>query len=122
MYPTVNGIYTTTDVRTKHVQENVFSNFDGFEYRFESTAFKNELNVDIDTVNIPALHSKYPYLAPTETIVYSYADVDLIIGQDFFHAIRPEEYFKSEPYENASDTLDQERLNADTQQCLFHLF
>ena len=41
LYPTVNGIYTTTDVRTKDVQKNVFSNFDGFEYRFESTAFRD---------------------------------------------------------------------------------
>ena len=32
--------------------------------------------------------------------MYSYADVDLIRGQDSFHAIRPEEYFKSEPDTN----------------------
>ena len=81
----------------------VSSNFDGFEYIFELTAFvKDELKVDTDTVNIPALQSKYPYLAPIKPIVYSYADVDLIIGQDSFHAIRPEEYFMNEADPNTS--------------------
>ena len=42
----------------------VSSNFDGFEYIFELTAFvKDELKVGTDTVNIPALQSNYPYLA-----------------------------------------------------------
>ncbi|XP_063728551.1 uncharacterized protein LOC134856114 [Symsagittifera roscoffensis] len=100
---TVNGINTTTVVKTKQVQTKVSSNFDGFEYIFELTALvKDELKVGTDTVNIPALQSKYPYLAPIKPIVYSYADVDLIIGQDSFHAIRPEEYFKSEADPNTS--------------------
>ncbi|XP_063717837.1 uncharacterized protein LOC134844942 [Symsagittifera roscoffensis] len=100
---TVNGINTTTVVKTKQVQMKVSSNFDGFEYIFELTAFvKDELKGGTDTVNIPALQSKYPYLAPIKPIVYSYADVDLIIGQDSFHAIRPEEYFKSEADPNTS--------------------
>ena len=100
---TVNGINTTPVVKTKQVQMKVSSNFDGFEYIFELTAFvKDELKVGTDTVNIPALQSKYPYLAPITPIVYSYADVDLIIGQDSFHAIRPEEYFKKEADPNTS--------------------
>ena len=82
---TVNGINTTTVVKTKQVQMKVSSNFDGFEYIFELTAFV-----------------KYPYLAPIKLTVYSYADVDLLIGQDSFHAIRPEEYFKSENDPNTS--------------------
>ena len=81
----------------------VSSNFDGFEYIFELTVFvKDELKVGTDTVNIPALQSKYPYLVPIKPIVYSYADVDLIIGQDSFHALRPEEYFKTEADPNTS--------------------
>ena len=100
---TVNGINTTTVVKTKQVQMKVSSNFDGFEYIFELTAFvKDELKVCTDIVNIPALKSKYPYLAPIKPIVYSYADVDLIISQDYSHAIRPEEYFKSEVDPNTS--------------------
>ena len=100
---TVNGINTTGVVKTKQVQMKLSSNFDGFENTFELTAFvKDELKVGTDTVNIPALQSKYPYLAPIKPIVYSYADVDLLIGQDSFHAIRPEEYFKSEADPNTS--------------------
>ena len=89
---TVNGINTTSVVKTKQVQMKVSSNFDGFEYIFELTAFvKDELKVGTDTVNIPPLQNKYPYLARIKPIVYSYADVDLLIGEDSFHAIRPEE-------------------------------
>ena len=70
----------------------VSSNFDGFENRFKSTAlFKDELKVGTDTVNVPALQSKYPYLAAIKPIVYSYADLDLINCQDLFHAIRPQD-------------------------------
>ena len=98
---TVNGINTTTVFKTKQIQMKVSSNFDGFEYIFHLTAFvKDELRVGTDTVNIPALQSKY--LAPIKPIVYSYADVDSIFGQDSFHAIRPEEYFKSEADPNTS--------------------
>ena len=71
---TVNGINTTTVVKTKQVQMKVSSNFDGFEYISDLTAFvKDELKVCTDTVNIPALQSKYPYLAPIKPIAYSYA-------------------------------------------------
>ena len=77
-----------------------------FKYRFELTAFvKNELKVGRDTVNIPTLQSKYPYLAPIKPNVYNYADKDLTIGQDSFHAIRPEEYFRSEADPNISRVL-----------------
>ena len=94
---TVSSINTTTVVKTKQVQMKVSSNFDGFEYIFDLTAFvKDDTKVGTDTVNIPALQSKYPYLAPIKPIVFSYADLDLIIGQDIFHAIRPEDNFKSE--------------------------
>ena len=100
---TVNGIDITTVVKTKQGQMKVSSNFDGFEYIFELTAFvKDELKFGTDTVNILALQSKYPYLAPINPIVYSYADVDLIFGQDSFHAIRHEECFKSEADPNTS--------------------
>ena len=103
MDPRVNGINTMTAVEPKQVQMKVCSNFDGLEYIFELTAFvKDELKIGTDTVNIPALQSKYPYLDPIKPIVYSYAEVDLIIGQDSFHAIRPEEFFKSEADPNTS--------------------
>ena len=73
----VNGIKTTTVVKTKQFQMKASSNFDGPEYMFELTAFvKDALKVGTDTVNIPALQSKYPYLAPIKPIVCSYAGVD----------------------------------------------
>ena len=58
---TVIVINTTTVVKTKQVQMKVSSNLDGFECIFDLTAFsKDELKVATDTVNIPALQSKFP--------------------------------------------------------------
>ena len=77
-----------------------------FKYRFEITAFvKDELKVDRDTVNIPVLQSKYPYLAPIKPIVYNYADKNLTIGQESFHVIRPLEHFRSQANANISRVL-----------------
>ena len=127
---TVNGINTTTVVKTEQVHMKVSSKFDGFEYIFEFTAFvKIELQVGNITVNIPALQSKYPYLARIRPIVYSYANVDLIIGHDAFHANRPEEYFKSEADPKTSpcrgspsNRLGLEWPSADIYRFPFHLF
>ena len=124
---TVNGINTKTVVKTKQVQMKVSSNFDGFEYIFQLTAFvKDDFKVGTDTFNIPALQSRYPYLAPIKAIVYSYADGDLIIGQDSFHVIRPEEYFKSEADPSTSPVVVCQHAdiywpNADIYWFSFHL-
>ena len=54
----------TTVIRAKQVRMDISSSFDGFEFRFELTAFgKDEFKVGIDVVIIPALQIKYPYLA-----------------------------------------------------------
>ena len=38
----------------------------------------------------------YPHLEPNPLKKYSYADVDMILGQDVFHFVRPLEYFDSD--------------------------
>ena len=87
--PKLKGINRTTFITTKQLQVKVSSNFDGFEYRFELTAFvKDDFKVGDNTVNIPALRSKYPYLAPIKPIVYSYADIDLNFGQSMLFGPR----------------------------------
>ena len=57
---------------------------------------KTNLNVGSDRIDIPLLKERFPHLEPLKSIVYSYSDVRIILGQDAFRAIRPIEYFESE--------------------------
>ena len=47
-------------------------------------------------INVELLKQKYPHLEPIALQKYSYADVEMILGQDVFHSIRPLEYFESD--------------------------
>ena len=57
---------------------------------------RGDLHVGSDVIDVAALKTKYPHLEPIALNKYSYADVDMILGQDVFHFIRPLEYFDSD--------------------------
>ena len=57
---------------------------------------RDNLSVGTDTIDVDRMKTKYPYLEPVPLHKYSYADVDMILGQDVFHFIRPLEYFDSD--------------------------
>ena len=48
-----------------------------------------------EVIDVDDLKSRYPHLEPIALSKYSYTDVNMILGQDVFHAIRPLEYFES---------------------------
>ena len=52
-----------------------------------------DLKVGTDTTDVELLETRYPHLQPISLKKYSYADVEMILGQDVFHSIRPLEYF-----------------------------
>ena len=57
---------------------------------------RNDLKIGNDFIDVDNLKAKYPHLEPISLSKYSYADVEMILGQDVFHAIRPLEYFESD--------------------------
>ena len=57
---------------------------------------REKLNVGTNTIDVNYLKTKYRYLEPISVQMYGYADVDMILGQDVFHFIRPLEYFDSD--------------------------
>ena len=57
---------------------------------------RDNLSVGTDTIDVDRMKTKYPHLEPVPLHKYSYADVDMILGQDVFHFIRPLEYFDSD--------------------------
>ena len=57
---------------------------------------REDLKVGTDTIDVELLKTKYPHLQPISLKKYSYADVEMILGQDVFHSFRPLEYFDSD--------------------------
>ena len=57
---------------------------------------RDNLSVGTDTIDVDRMKIKYPHLESVPLHKYSYADVDMILGQDVFHFIRPLEYFDSD--------------------------
>ena len=55
---------------------------------------KDSLSVCSETNDVPILQDRFPHLQPIKPIVYNYSDVEMILGQDVFHAIKPLEYFQ----------------------------
>ena len=94
---TVCGINTqqtidtlVTDVTVKPIAENTCENFQVSPY------IRENLNIGSDIVDVPHLQETYPYLSVLDPVRYSYSNIEMILGQDVYHAIRPIEYFESE--------------------------
>ena len=91
----INDFNSTEFVPTQHIEVNVFAKFDHHEYSFRVTPFvKDSLSVRSETIDVPILQDRFPHLQPIKRIVYNYSDVEMILGQDVFHAIKPLEYFQ----------------------------
>ena len=41
------------------------------------------------------MQETYPHLAVLDPVRYNYGEIEMILGQDVYHAIRPLEYFSA---------------------------
>ena len=90
---TRNGFNSTSLMRTHQVSFQVSAETIISEFSFSFRAyFKDHIRIGSDSIIIPELPEKYPQLAPIKPIHYKYEAVEIIIGQDFYHAIRRVEY------------------------------
>ena len=94
---TVNGINTQETIKSESVQvtvqpigKNTCSPFDLLHY------VKTNLRVGSDIIDNTAIQEKYPHLSVLPSKTYDYAKVEMILGQDAYHAIRPIKYFETE--------------------------
>ena len=91
----VNGFNSTESAPTQQVEANVSAKFDHHEYSFRVSPFvKDRLSVGSKTIDVIILQDRFPHLQPIKPTVYNYSDVEIILGQDVFHAIKPLEYFQ----------------------------
>ena len=94
---TVKGINTEEAVETKLVELIVTPRDNqAFEPFKVSPYVKEDLNVGADVINTKAFQKTYPHLAVLDPVTYCYGNIEMILGQDMYHAIRPLEYFAAD--------------------------
>ena len=93
---TVKGINTEEVVDTRVVEVTVkpreHQDFEPFINPF----VKESLKVGSDIINVQGVQETYPHLAVLDPVTYSYKDIEMILRQDVYHAIRPLEYFSAD--------------------------
>ena len=91
---TVKGINTEELIDTKVVQLTVKDqDFEAFTVR---PYVRETLNVASDIIDVKSLQETYPHLAVLNPVRYNYGEIEMIFGQDVYHAIRPLEYFSAD--------------------------
>ena len=94
---TINRFNSTSLMKTQQVSFQVSAETNNSEFSFSFRAYvKDHIRIGSDSISIPELQEKYPHLAPIKPRHHKYEDVEIIIGQDFYHAIRPVEYLLGE--------------------------
>ena len=94
---TVKGINTEELIDTKVVQLTVTPHKDqDFEAFTVHPYVRETLNVGSDIIDAKSMQETYPHLAVLDPVRYSYGEIEMILGQDVYHAIRPLEYFSAD--------------------------
>ena len=89
----ISGFNSTTVIETQSVKFTVSSEPKNSDFVFSLCAYvKDNIRIHSDLIKIADLHNKYPQLAPIRPTQYTYEDVEIIIGQDYYHAVRPIEF------------------------------
>ena len=88
----------TEDLKdTKVVQFTVTPNKDQDFEAFTARPYVREtLNVGSDIIDVKSMQETYLHLAVLDPVRYSYREIEMILGQDVYHAIRPLEYFSAD--------------------------
>ena len=87
-----SGFNSTTVVETQRLKFTVSSEPNNSDFVFLCAYVKDNIRIGSELINIPDLQNKYPQLAPIKPTQYTYEVVEVIIGQDYYHAVRPIEF------------------------------
>ena len=89
----ISGFNSTTVIDTQRVKLTLSSEPNNSDFVFSLRAYvKDRIRIGSELINIADLQNKYPQLAPIKPTQYTYEDVEVIIGQDYYHAVRPIEF------------------------------
>ena len=95
---TVHGINSQQVVDTETVELKMTPVHSGGSCStFSVTLYvRDDLKVGNDVIDVDNLKKIYTHLEPIPLSKYSYSNVEMILGQDVFHCIRPLEYFEAD--------------------------
>ena len=94
---TIKGINTEELIDTKVVQLTVTPHEDqDFEAFTVRPYVRETLKVGSDIIDVKSMQETYTHLAVLDPVRYSYGNIEMILGQDVYHAIRPLEYFSAD--------------------------
>ena len=94
---TVNGINSEELCDTKVIQLTVTPHKDQEFEAFTVCSYVREtLNAGSDIIYIKSMQETFPQLAVLDPVRYSYGNIEMILGQDVYHAICPLEYFAAD--------------------------
>ena len=89
----ISGFNSTIVVETQRVNFTVSSEPNNSDFVFSLCAYiKYTIQIGSELINIAELQNEYSQLAPNKPTQYTYEDVEVIIGQDYYHAVRPIEF------------------------------
>ena len=94
---TAMGINTEEVVDTKLPELTVTPrDQQAFEPTKVSPYVNEDLNVSAHAIKVKALQELYSHLAVLKPVRYCYGNIEMVLGQDVYHAIRPFEYFAAD--------------------------
>ena len=89
----ISGFNSTHVAETQRVKFTISSEPNNSDFVFSLCVYvKDNIRIGSELINIADLQNKYPQLAPIKPNQYTYEDVEVIIGQDYYHAIRSIEF------------------------------
>ena len=89
----ISGFNSTDVIKTQKVKFTFSSEPNNSDFIFALCAYvKDNIRLSFELINFADLQNKYPQLAPIKPTQYTYEDVEVIIGQDYYHAVRPIEF------------------------------
>ena len=92
---TVKGINTEELIDTKVVQLTPHKDQDLKKFTVRPYV-RETLNVGSDIIDVKSMQETYPHLANPDPVNYSYGNLEMILGQDVYHSIRPLDYFAAD--------------------------
>ena len=94
---TVKGMNTEELIDTKvdHLTVTPYKDQD-FEAFTVRPYVRETLNVGSGTIDVKSMQETYPHLAVLDPVKYSYGNIEIKLGQDVYHAIRPLKCFAAD--------------------------
>ena len=87
----------TTVVETQRVKFTVSSEPNYSDFVFPLCAYvEDKIRIGSELINKADLKNKYPQLAPIKPTQNTYENSEVIIGQDYYHAVRPIEFISGD--------------------------